>query len=300
MASAVSPSSIVALATSHLVSSTTINTLLSYHPSSRGSTATSVYSGDGSKHKVALWTPLNKVVLVKSASITSQIAFSGLTLGTNHCNATATLLDAHSSSVGAADVDEAVGAEVGGMVVGEAVGEALVGEDVGALVGEAVEGEGVGAFVGVAVVGDAVGEVVVGAVLTIVTITFVALIVPNKANVEDAANTLLASLDKVAANVTDEPADTVDESKMTVDATCTLPADIELITTALVCTPAANATVAVKSKRKDASKMGSSNKAMSIPENDTVAETVSYEERVGATVGEGVGIGMALGEGVVG
>mmetsp|Transcript_28149 Transcript_28149/g.47155 ORF Transcript_28149/g.47155 Transcript_28149/m.47155 type:complete len:104 (-) Transcript_28149:392-703(-) len=103
---------------------------------------------------------------------------------------------------------------------------------------------------------------------------------------------------------------------MTVNATCTLPAEIELMTTALVCNPAADATVAVKSKRKDASKVGSSNKAKSILQNDTVAETVSYEEKVGAAVGEGVGalvgepevgeevvgknIGAAVGETVVG
>jgi len=159
-ASALSPSSIVALATSHPVSSTTIDTLLSYHPSSRGSTATREYSRDGSKHKVPLLMPLNKVVLVKSASITSHIAFSGRALGTNHCNATAALLDAHSNCEplvvvsGEAVVGKDVGIPLVELVVvgDEDVGEVIeVIEDVGNLVGEMV-------VVGLTVVGEEVGD----------------------------------------------------------------------------------------------------------------------------------------------
>jgi hypothetical protein len=173
------------------------------------------------------------------------------------------------------------------------VGDVVVGEDV------LVSGDAVGEAVGEVVVVAEVGDIVGAPVLIVVTVaTPVLLIVPYEANVEDDAKILLEALNKVASNVAEEPAETINKSKMTVDMTCTLPAEIESITTALVCTLAADATVEIKSKRKDASKVESLNSAMSTSENDTVEETMAYEEKVGAAEGEAV-VGDLVGETVV-
>ena len=178
------------------------------------------------------------------------------------------------SVLGEAVVGEGVGAEVGLTVVGkEVVGEPVVGDAVdGAMVGAAAVGVDVGISVGEAVVGAAVGAPVL---TTVTAATPVALIVPNEVNSVDAANTLPGELSRAVANAADAPAGTVSESKVTDDTTRTLPAEMESITTALVSTPAADATVDTKSARKIASKAAALKELMSNSENNTVKETIS-------------------------
>ena len=133
----------------------------------------------------------------------------------------------------------------------------------GPKVGEAV-GEAVGAAVGAAV-GEAVRTVVT-------TSTPEATTDPYDANVVD-VNMVLGALDRLEANVAAAPAAEVEDSNITDDWTCTLPAEIQLITT--VCPPADDAIWATKAWRKDALKAASSNKLMSKAEKDTVEDTMS-------------------------